>query len=144
MGHGAFGQLITHEGVRAGLVRLTIHHAAHGSGAACCVACPHHRLIPGVFFMSLSALLPIFLAVFLAELGDKTQLAALGFAATGNHNPWLVFAATALALVASSALAVVIGTFASQHLTALPLKLISGLMFVALGLWSLAEHFRVV
>jgi putative Ca2+/H+ antiporter (TMEM165/GDT1 family) len=94
--------------------------------------------------MSLASLLPIFMAVFLAELGDKTQLAALTFAARGDHSPWLVFAATALALTASSAIAVVLGTVASQYLTELPLKLISGVLFIALGLWVLAEHFRVV
>jgi putative Ca2+/H+ antiporter (TMEM165/GDT1 family) len=46
--------------------------------------------------MQFSALFPIFLTVFLAELGDKTQLATLAFAATGEHSLWAIFCATAL------------------------------------------------
>jgi putative Ca2+/H+ antiporter (TMEM165/GDT1 family) len=93
--------------------------------------------------MQFSALFPIFLTVFLAELGDKTQLATLAFAATGEHSPWAVFCATALALIASSALAVLLGTVAGQYLTMIPLKLISGLAFVGLGIWMVLEHCRV-
>jgi len=89
-------------------------------------------------------LLVVFLTVFLAELGDKTQLATLFFAARGNHSPWLVFAAAAGALVLSSALAVGVGTLGARHLEAVPLKLIAGIAFIALGVWIVVEHFRAV
>ena len=54
----------------------------------------------------MAQLLPIFIAIFLAELGDKTQFATVLFAAERQQNPFWVFAAAATALVASSAIAV--------------------------------------
>jgi putative Ca2+/H+ antiporter (TMEM165/GDT1 family) len=84
----------------------------------------------------------IFVAVFIAELGDKTQLATLLFASEGEHSPLTIFFAAAGALVLSTALAVLIGTMGAKYLETVPLKLISGLGFVAIGVWTLAEHFR--
>jgi putative Ca2+/H+ antiporter (TMEM165/GDT1 family) len=87
-------------------------------------------------------LLPIFLSVFLAELGDKTQLATLLFASEGRVAPWLVFVAAAGALTLSSALAVGVGTLASQYLSNLPLRPIAGLGFIAIGVWTLVQYYR--
>ncbi len=84
----------------------------------------------------------IFAVVFIAELGDKTQLATLLFASDREQNPVLVFVAAASALVLSTAFAVLIGSQATRYLEAVPLKLIAGLGFVALGGWTLVEHFR--
>jgi putative Ca2+/H+ antiporter (TMEM165/GDT1 family) len=86
-------------------------------------------------------LLVVFATVFLAELGDKTQLATLLFAAKGAQSPWLIFLAAAAALVGSTALAVALGTVAQGWLAGLPLKLIAGLGFVAIGLVTLWQHF---
>ena len=86
-------------------------------------------------------LLTIFVTVFLAELGDKTQLATLLFASQGQHHPLWVFAAAASALVTSTAVAVVLGNAAAQYLSAIPLKLIAGLGFVAIGVWTIWSHF---
>jgi putative Ca2+/H+ antiporter (TMEM165/GDT1 family) len=88
------------------------------------------------------ALIPIFLTVFLAELGDKTQLATLLFASEGKVSPLMVFAASAGALVLSSAIAVCVGTAASQYLAALPLKAIAGLGFILIGAWTLLQYYR--
>ena len=60
--------------------------------------------------------LSIFLSVFLAELGDKTQLATLLFATDGKISPTGVFFASAGALVLSSLIAVAAGTFAKEYL----------------------------
>lgn len=87
-------------------------------------------------------LFSIFAAVFLAELGDKTQLATLLFAADGEHSPWLIFLAAAGALVLSTAVAVVLGTYGAQYLQAVPLKLFAGIGFIGLGVWTLVDHFR--
>ncbi len=87
-------------------------------------------------------LLTIFVTVFLAELGDKTQLATLLFAADNKTSPWLVFLAAAAALVASTAVAVVLGTMAERYLAMIPLKLIAGVGFVAIGLWTIADYYR--
>ncbi|HKI68317.1 MAG TPA: TMEM165/GDT1 family protein [Verrucomicrobiae bacterium] len=75
--------------------------------------------------------------MFLAELGDKTQLATLLFATDKQHHPFLIFLAAALALVTSTAIAVALGTMAERYLAMVPLKLIAGVGFVAIGLWTL-------
>ncbi|SLN29889.1 TMEM165/GDT1 family protein [Oceanibacterium hippocampi] len=87
-------------------------------------------------------LLAIFLTVFLAELGDKTQLATVLFAADRQVHPLLVFTAAALALVASTALAVAAGTLLSRYMAFVPLKLIAGIGFVAIGCWTIYGHFQ--
>ncbi|WP_206378307.1 TMEM165/GDT1 family protein [Sneathiella limimaris] len=87
-------------------------------------------------------LLIIFVTVFLAELGDKTQLATVLFAADKQQSPYLVFMAAALALVASTAIAVVLGTAAEKYLTMIPLKLIAGIGFIAIGAWTVWSHFQ--
>ena len=90
----------------------------------------------------MQALLPIFITVFLAELGDKTQLATVLFAADGQNSRVLVFFAAAAALVASTAVAVVLGAAAERWLAFVPLKLIAGVGFVLIGLWTVWEHFK--
>ncbi len=87
-------------------------------------------------------LLVIFSTVFLAELGDKTQLATLLFASDAKVSPLGVFVAAAGALVLSTALAVALGTLAERYLTFVPLKLVAGLGFIAIGAWTVASHFR--
>lgn len=89
----------------------------------------------------MSPLIAVFISVFLAELGDKTQLATLLFASKGEYHPWLVFLAAASALVCSTALAVLLGTVASKYLAVIPLKLIAGLGFIAIGSWTLWDYF---
>ncbi|HBK90088.1 MAG TPA: hypothetical protein DDZ68_00305 [Parvularcula sp.] len=89
----------------------------------------------------MKAFLAIFLSVFLAELGDKTQLATMLFAADGRSSPLTVFAAAALALVAATGLAVVLGAAAERWLAFLPLKLIAGAGFVIIGGYLVFEHF---
>ena len=92
----------------------------------------------------LTSFLTIFFSVFFDELGDKTQLATMLFASDGEQNRWLVFAASSGALVLSSALAVLLGAGAERWLTMLPLKLIAGVGFVAIGLFLMVGHFRTV
>ncbi len=84
----------------------------------------------------------IFLAVFLAELGDKTQLATLLFASDRALNPLSVFLAAASALVVSTGLAVLIGSQGARYLEMVPIKPIAGVGFIVIGIWVLAEHFR--
>jgi putative Ca2+/H+ antiporter (TMEM165/GDT1 family) len=90
----------------------------------------------------MSHVLAIFVTVFLAELGDKTQLATLLFAADRQQPPFVIFLAAAGALVASTALAVVLGTVAERTLTMIPLKLIAGIGFVLVGAWTIWGHFQ--
>jgi len=74
-----------------------------------------------------------FAAIFVAELGDKTQLAALSLSA-GSSSKWSVFAGSALALVATSAIAVAAGEAVSRFVSPLTLRRIAGVVFVAMGL----------
>ncbi|HHI88538.1 MAG TPA: TMEM165/GDT1 family protein [Hellea balneolensis] len=89
----------------------------------------------------MSSLFAIFFSIFLAELGDKTQLAALMFASDSRHNPWAVFFAASSALICSTALAVLLGSAAEKYLSVLPLKLISGVGFILIGLWMVYGYF---
>ncbi len=79
----------------------------------------------------------VFVTVFLAELGDKTQLATLSFAAGGRHSKALVFLASSAALTASSALGVLGGAVLPRFVGPRALTLASGVLFVALGAWTL-------
>ncbi|MCC5994770.1 MAG: TMEM165/GDT1 family protein [Oceanicaulis sp.] len=90
----------------------------------------------------MSQLIIIFITVFLAELGDKTQLATVLFASDGRNHPALVFAAASGALVLSAGLAVLLGVAAERWLAMVPLKLIAGLGFIAIGAWTVWEHFK--
>ena len=89
-------------------------------------------------------LLAIFITVFLAELGDKTQLATLLFAAEGRASPVGTFIAAGGALLTSTAVAVIIGSSANHWLAALPLKLMAGTGFVLIGLWMIAGHYKLI
>ena len=82
---------------------------------------------------------PIFVSVFLAELGDKTQLATLLFAAEPNVSKLGVFGAAASALVLSSLIAVMVGAQLSAYVSPRVLKLVAGVGFIAIGAWVLFD-----
>jgi putative Ca2+/H+ antiporter (TMEM165/GDT1 family) len=76
-----------------------------------------------------------FVAIFLAEIGDKTQLATLSLAAGGGRGARLsVFIGSALALCATSALAVIGGETIAQFVSPVFLRRAAGVMFVVLGI----------
>ncbi|MGZ8422258.1 MAG: TMEM165/GDT1 family protein [Nitrospira sp.] len=77
--------------------------------------------------------------VFLAELGDKTQLDTLMFAADPRASKLGLFAASSAALVLSSLLAVLLGAQLAQYVSARMLKLMAGIGFVAIGIWVLYD-----
>jgi putative Ca2+/H+ antiporter (TMEM165/GDT1 family) len=86
------------------------------------------------------ALLPtVFIAVFIAELGDKTQLATLLFAADKEAGKLTVFLGASMALVATSAIGVALGGVLSSYLSEKILHLIAGIGFIAIGIWTLAK-----
>ena len=87
-------------------------------------------------------LLIMFATVFMAELGDKTQLAALLFVAERKVSPLTVFAVSAAALVAAVGLSVLAGALAGKYMSQIPLKLIAGIGFILLGGWTIADYFR--
>jgi len=81
--------------------------------------------------------LTIFASVFVAELGDKTQLATMLFAADKDVSKWMVFAAASVALICATAMGVLVGTFISQYVDERTLSYIAGLGFIAIGIFTL-------
>ena len=81
----------------------------------------------------------VFLSVFLAELGDKTQLATLLFASEGALSRWGVIAAAGGALLLSTILAVLAGTWIGTWLAPRHLRIAAALGFVAIGGWILVR-----
>ncbi len=81
----------------------------------------------------------IFTTVFLAELGDKTQLATMLFAAKGENPKLTVFIAAALALVATTALGVAGGALVGKLVDPRWLTRLAGIGFIAVGAWTLAK-----
>jgi putative Ca2+/H+ antiporter (TMEM165/GDT1 family) len=84
----------------------------------------------------------VFLTVFLAELGDKTQLATLLYATDARHPRLVVFLASASALVVSAALGVAGGGLLRGWLNPRALTAASGGLFLALGAWMLWSAWR--
>lgn len=87
--------------------------------------------------MDLRLLLTVFGTVFLAELGDKTQLATLLYAADGNNPRLTVFVGAALALVATSAIGVLGGALLAEYISPRLLSWVAGLGFIAVGVWTI-------
>lgn len=75
----------------------------------------------------------IFASVFLAELGDKTQLATMLFAADKEVSKYTVFIAASAALIVATALGVLAGSFLSDYINEKYLHYIAGVGFIAIG-----------
>jgi putative Ca2+/H+ antiporter (TMEM165/GDT1 family) len=89
--------------------------------------------------MDLRVMITVFASVFIAELGDKTQLATLLFAADGAVGKLNVFLAASTALVVATGIGVLAGGFVSQHLSPAVLKYVAGAGFIAIGIWTLVR-----
>ncbi len=87
--------------------------------------------------MDMKVFLAIFSSVLLAELGDKTQLATMLFATHRAHSKWVVFTASAAALVLASAVAVLAGHYVSRCLSPRTLSVMAGIGFILIGLWTI-------
>ena len=83
--------------------------------------------------MVLSLLLSTFLTVFIAELGDKTQLATLTISGTSNK-PFAVFLGSSSALVFASLLGALTGGSISNFIPEAILKSIASLTFFIIGI----------
>lgn len=81
----------------------------------------------------------VFTSVFIAELGDKTQLATLLFASEKEIGKLTVFAGASLALIVTSALGVIAGSAISHYVSERTLHYLAGIGFIAIGIWTLLK-----
>ena len=79
----------------------------------------------------------VFGTVFLAELGDKTQLATVLFASKSSVSLWTIFVAASAALVLTSAIGVAAGAVVAQFANPKYLSYAAGVGFIAIGIWTL-------
>jgi putative Ca2+/H+ antiporter (TMEM165/GDT1 family) len=91
------------------------------------------------FIMDWKILSTVFTSVFIAALGDKTQLATMLFASDKDVNKLTVFAGAALALIVTSAIGVVAGSALSQYISPKTLQYVAGIGFIAIGVWTLIK-----
>jgi len=85
-------------------------------------------------------MLPVFFAVFLAEIGDKTQLACVLFATDSEAHKFSIFIGASLALIIASAIGVYAGCFISQYFSPKQLRVAAGMGFIIMGVWTLIRN----
>ncbi len=91
--------------------------------------------------MEWKTFLLVFGSIFLAELGDKTQLVILSFSAI-QKSKWSVFIGATLALILTSLIAVVIGAVISHHITETKyIHRVAGVIFIVVGVLMVAGKF---
>ena len=83
--------------------------------------------------MELKVFITIFVTVFVAELGDKTQLATMLFAADRDVSKYTVFFAASAALVVATIVGVIAGSLLSEFINEKYLNYIAGIGFIAIG-----------
>jgi putative Ca2+/H+ antiporter (TMEM165/GDT1 family) len=89
--------------------------------------------------MNWNVLSTVFAAVFIAELGDKTQIATMLFASDKQASKLTVFAGASLALILTSAIGVVAGSVISNYVSEKQLHYLAGIGFIAIGIWTLVK-----
>jgi len=86
------------------------------------------------------AFFTVFTTVFIAEIGDKTQLATMLFASEAKVNKWVIFAGSAVALTLAAAIGVMVGAQLERIVSPKTLKVIAGAGFIAIGIWTIVAR----
>lgn len=81
----------------------------------------------------------VFVTIFIAELGDKTQFATMLFATDKEISKFSIFIAASLALILTSALGVFVGDFLSEYINKKYLHITAGICFITIGVWTLIK-----
>ena len=89
--------------------------------------------------MELKVFFTVFAAVFIAELGDKTQLATMLFAADKEVSKWTVFLGASAALVVATAIGVIAGTLLSEFINEKYLNYLAEAGFILIGAFTLVR-----
>jgi len=82
--------------------------------------------------------LTTFSVMFIAELGDKTQLAVISLASR-YRSPVVVFIAASLAMITATAIGTAVGSFLPAIIGSKAIKIVSGTIFIIFGLLILFE-----
>ena len=89
--------------------------------------------------MELKVFFTVFAAVFIAELGDKTQLATMLFAADKEVSKWTVLFGASVALVFATVIGVIARTLLAEYINEKYLNYLAGAGFIFLGAFTLAR-----
>jgi len=89
--------------------------------------------------MDLKILATVFTTIFIAELGDKTQLATLLFAADKQASKVGIFLGASLALIMASGIGVLAGGVISHYVNVKYLHYLAGVGFIGIGIWTLLK-----
>ncbi len=87
--------------------------------------------------MDWKAFLSVFGIVFIAELGDKTQLATMLFATDKEVSKYIIFFAASMALIVATALGILAGSLMSEYINEKYLHYFAGVMFIGIGAFIL-------
>jgi putative Ca2+/H+ antiporter (TMEM165/GDT1 family) len=89
--------------------------------------------------MDWKLLFTVFATIFVAEIGDKTQLATLLYASGAEASRLTVFLGASLALILTSALGVLVGSALSQYVNPQYLAWVADVGFIAVGIWTIVQ-----
>ena len=89
--------------------------------------------------MDLKVFATVFVAVFIAELGDKTQIATMLFASDKEVGKLTVFAGASLALIVATAIGVVAGSLLSEYISEKLLSYVAGVGFMLIGSYTIYQ-----
>jgi len=89
--------------------------------------------------MAWSQFLTAFAAIFIAELGDKTQIAVITMSASSKH-PLSIFIGGSIAMVLLTGIAVVGGEIVTRYISATVLSKVAAVLFVLIGIWTWFKH----
>ena len=89
--------------------------------------------------MDIKLILITFWTIFIAEVGDKTQLATVLYAADPENKKLSVFLGSALALVVASGIGVLAGSFLSNQIRQRWISWVAGMGFIAVGIWTIIK-----
>ena len=82
----------------------------------------------------------VFFTIFVAEIGDKTQLATMLFAAEAKTSKWVIFIAASVALTLAAGIGVLVGAQLERFISPRTLRLVAGIGFIAIGLWTMLSR----
>ncbi len=89
--------------------------------------------------MDYKIFITIFATVFIAEIGDKTQLATMLFAADREVSKLTVLVSASLALIVATVISVLAGSLVSQYISEKYLHYIAAIGFIGIGIWTLVR-----